>query len=496
MSDRLKVHGVRRLTAVRRCHIAWVLLCLTPFAQAFDPLFAERGLPPSAAASMVAPASGGEVCVFGALPTPLLLKDAIERALCNYPKTRQAWADVKAAAAALGVSRAAYLPSVTANWQGVRDETTTDINGLPQFNSKYRNSSLRTESISLSWVLYDFGGRRAALSNATALLAAARATQDATLQATFASVAKDYYAAQAAEGAFAAAQEIERAASDSLKAATAKVDKGVAPISDQLQAQTSWADAVVNRTKAEGEYKRAVGALAADMDLEPNTALVLPAVAEGVQPDAQFDESIAELISDAKRFHPSVAAAEAQLEAAEAKVAQTKAQGMPTLSLVTKYSRNNQPTTLQIGQPQFATSGREWYLGLQLTIPLFEGFGRTYQVEQARAQAEHERDALDDARRQVGLDVWTSYQTLQTAKANVKNCAMLVDVAGRSYEAAQRRYEQGVGSILELLNAQSSLAGAKQKRIQALIDWRTARLELASKLGRAGMWGQGTGLSS
>ncbi|PMS12618.1 TolC family protein [Trinickia caryophylli] len=440
---------------------------------------------------MVAAGPRGDVCVFGALSAPLALPDAIERALCNHPKTRQAWADVKAAAAAVGVSRAAYLPGVTANWQGVRDETTTNIDGFPQFNSKYRNSLLRTDSISLSWVLYDFGGRRAALSNATALLVAARATEDATLQETFASVAKDYYAAQAAEGALAAAQEIERHASDSFKAATAKVDKGVAPISDQLQAQTSWADAVVNRTKAEGEYKNAVGTLAADMNLEPDTPLALPEVAEGVLPDAQFDESISELIGEAKRSHPSIAAAQAQLEASEAKVAQTKAQGMPTLSLVAKYSRNNQPTTLQIGQPQFATTGREWYLGLQLTIPLFEGFGRTYQVEQARAQAEHERDVLEEARRQVGLDVWISYQALQVAKVNVGNSAMLLDVAGRSYQAAQRRYDQGVGSILELLTTQSSLASAKRQRIQALTDWRSARLQLAAKLGRAGLWDVG-----
>lgn len=227
------------------------------------------------------------------------------------------------------------------------------------------------------------------------------------------------------------------------------------------------------------------------MNLEPDTPLALPEVAEGVLPDAQFDESISELIGEAKRSHPSIAAAQAQLEASEAKVAQTKAQGMPTLSLVAKYSRNNQPTTLQIGQPQFATTGREWYLGLQLTIPLFEGFGRTYQVEQARAQAEHERDVLEEARRQVGLDVWISYQALQVAKVNVGNSAMLLDVAGRSYQAAQRRYDQGVGSILELLTTQSSLASAKRQRIQALTDWRSARLQLAAKLGRAGLWDVG-----
>lgn len=63
----------------------------------------------------------------------------------------------------------------------------------------------------------------------------------------------------------------------------------------------------------------------------------------------------------------------------------------------------------------------------------------------------------------------------------------LLDIAQQSEDAAQHRYQAGVGNILELLNAQSALATAKKQRVQALMDWRTARLELAGKLGRLGM---------
>jgi outer membrane protein len=63
----------------------------------------------------------------------------------------------------------------------------------------------------------------------------------------------------------------------------------------------------------------------------------------------------------------------------------------------------------------------------------------------------------------------------------------LLDIAQRSYSAAQGRYQVGVGSIVELLNAQSSLAAAKRQRIQSLTDWRSARLQLASKLGTLGI---------
>jgi len=467
--------------------VALAAMCGASFpAWAIDPLLTRGSVPVTAAANMLG--DGGEgVCVFGPLPAPLPLQDAVERGLCNNPKTREAWAQVKIQAAGVGIGRAAYLPTVTGNWQGVRDDTATNVSGFPQFSSDYRNSVLRTESVSLNWVLYDFGGRKAALANATALLAAARASQEAALEQAFADVAKDYYTAQAAQGAFVAAQEIEQTANDSLKAATARVNKGIAPISDELQAQTSWAEAVINRTKAQGDWQTALGTLASDMDLDPSIPITLPDVGDGVRPDAEFDDSVAELIEQAKRSHPSVLAAEAQVEAASAKVSQTRAEGLPSLSFVAKYSWNNQPTTLQIGFPQFPANGHEWYLGFQITIPIFEGFTRTYQIRQAEAQTELQRDTLNEVQQQVGLDVWNSYQALQTATHNLGNSAMLLDVAQRSYTAAQRRYQVGVGNILELLNAQSSLAGAKRQRIQALTDWRSARLQLASKLGRLGM---------
>lgn len=245
---------------------------------------------------------------------------------------------------------------------------------------------------------------------------------------------------------------------------------------------------MINRTKAQGDWQTALGTLASDMDPDPSVPITLPDVGDGVTPGVDFDESIAELIEQAKRSHPSVLAAQAQVEAAAAKVRQTRAEGLPSLSFVAKYSWNNQPTTLDIGFPQFAAHGHEWYLGFQVSIPIFEGFTRTYQIHQAEAQTELQRDTLNEVEQQVGLDVWTSYQALQTSTHNLDNIAMLLDVARRSYTAAQRRYQVGVGNILELLNAQSSLAGAKRQRIQALTNWRSARLQLAAKLGRLGMW--------
>lgn len=473
--------------SVNRCAIGlavW-LAGWSQLALAYEPdvFHTQSTVPAVAAGTMLSPDA---ICEFGEIRQPLMLKDAIERTLCNNPKTREAWANVKVQAANLGINKGAYLPTLSGSWQGARDDSVTNVLGEPQLSSASR-SFVKNDSASLNWVLYDFGARSAALDNARELLAAAQANQDATLQDAFANAAKDYYAAEAAQGALAAAKEVESDAGNSSQAAGERVNHGIAPITDALQAQTAYAQAVFNRTKAEGDLQSALGTLASDMAMSPDTPIMLPAVSEGVMPGDEFGTSIAELMTQAKRSYPSIAAAQAQVEAAEAKTRQIRDQGLPSLSLVGKYSQNNQPASLGLGIPTFPATGHEWFVGFQVTIPLFEGFVRNYQVRQAQAQTEVQQYTLDQTRNQVALDVWTSYQAMTTATENVENSATLLDIAQRSEDAAQHRYQVGVGNILELLNAQSALATAKRQRIQALTDWRTARLQLAGKLGRLGM---------
>lgn len=459
------------------------ILFMSSSARAFDVLRTAGGISPTPAGAIV-PDVGG--CQFGPPPSPLFLHEAVERALCGNPKTREAWADVKARAAGLGVARAAYLPTINGTGQFVRDNSVTDVTDHPNLSSATL-ANVHSESVQLNWTLYDFGARTSAVKNAAALLDAAQSTQNATIQSLFVAVAKDYYAAQAAAGALAAALDVERMAGDSAKIASARVDKGIAPISDALQAQTAYTRAVLDRTKAYGTWQSAIGTLATDMTLSPDVPLIVPAVANGAQPDAAFAQSVGQLIEDARRTHPAVLAAQAQVDAAIAKVDQTRSEGLPNISLVSKYGRNNQPATLGLGIPEYPATGREWYVGIQVTIPFFEGFGRMYQVRQNEAQLEHEKDALDDARQHVGLEVWNSYQAVQTSTGIVKDSGALLDVAQRSFVAAQHRYQAGVGNILELLNAQTALANAQQQLVQAFADWRSTRLRLAGSLGRLGL---------
>lgn len=127
-------------------------------------------------------------------------------------------------------------------------------------------------------------------------------------------------------------------------------------------------------------------------------------------------------------------------------------------------------------------------IGLQLTIPLFDGFGRTYQIRNAKARVEAEQANLANAEQQVALDLWTHYQTLSTETQSLQRTSELVDQSRQALEVIQGRYHSGVGSMVEVLNALTAYADAEEQHTQTLNHWQTSRLKLIASLGQLGFW--------
>ena len=122
-------------------------------------------------------------------------------------------------------------------------------------------------------------------------------------------------------------------------------------------------------------------------------------------------------------------------------------------------------------------------MGVSLNVPLFTGFDTTYRVRSASAQAEVRAAQRDRIRNQIALDAWKAYQSLTTATQSLKTTADLVASAEQSERVALGRYKAGVGTVLDLLSAQSALASARLQRIQAQLDWNVYRATLAQTMG-------------
>jgi TolC family type I secretion outer membrane protein len=403
----------------------------------------------------------GEAPCATALPTtPLTALDAVDLALCNHPQTREVWASARVQAALVGVAQAGWLPNLDASASATR------------FQYDDGSYNRRAAALTLSWLLIDFGQRSANVENARQLLNAAAATQDATVQSLFLAALQTYYTAQATRAAVISAGEAERSARESYLAADARYTVGIATPADRLQAQTALSQATLNRIRAEGEARNGLGALANALGFEAQQKIVL-ADLPVLPAELAFQKEVDAMIAEAQARRPDLKAAEAQLKAAEASVDLARAQGRPTISLAAGPSWQNTAGVVTQGGS----------IGLTLNVPIFAGFDTTYRVRSAAAQAEVRAAQRDRIKNQIALDVWKSYQSLTTATQSLQTSADLVASAEQSERVALGRYKAGVGTVLDLLSAQSALASARLQRIQAQLDWNVYRATLAQSMG-------------
>lgn len=468
--------------------VALLAVCGGAWAAPPDPLFIGARAAPSPIRALGDELPAEDPCAFAAPSSPLPLTEAIERALCQNPQTRAAWEEARSQAALLGVARAAWLPSMAASVGYLAQDARSRYEGEYEVLDAQTRPKTRSGSLKLSWTLFDAGLRSANTEQAGALLDAANASHDLSIQRALLETAQAYFDAQTAVALLRAAQAAETSASHSYRATEAKYEAGVGALADKLQAAVALSDARLQRVTAEGDLQTALGTLATALGLAPDTPLTLPA-RDLALPEAPFGKSAADLFADAREHHPALLAARAEVQAAQARVRAIRAEGRPTLVFSAETSERRQDKHIPIsGYPPTGAAFRDSALGMQLSIPLFEGFGRGYKVRAASSQAGVKAAELARLEQQVALEVWKNFQSLNTRKEHIEAADTLLVSARRSFEVAEGRFRAGVGNILELLGAQSAVAAAEQRRIEAHAGWLTARLKLAASIGRLGLW--------
>ncbi|CAM8410895.1 TolC Outer membrane protein [Candidatus Methylopumilus planktonicus] len=406
--------------------------------------------------------SVSDPCSQKAYDKPLSLVEVTEAALCHNPQTREVYANAKVQSAQVGVARSLFFPSVT------------DTLSATENKNRTTNYSNATNRIVASYLLYDFGSRDANFENANQLLKAASATQNAIVQTVLLASVNAFYQVHASRAILNASIETERLSQESFKSAEAKYIAGVATPADKLQAQTSFANATLTKLRNEGTLKVAYGNLANVMGAPANINFQIADSKLDDIPEL-IDQDIDALIEQARLQRPDLMASEAQLKASLAKIESVKADAKPKV----RIDASNQYDENLLGQTSQNTS----QLGIFLSIPLFEGYKPTYLIRSAEATAELNASKRDQLKLQVSLDVWTAYQNLKTANESITASNVLLLSAEESSRVALGRYKEGVGNIIDTLNAQSALANAKQQKIQSVLNWNIARTTLAQSIG-------------
>jgi len=379
----------------------------------------------------------------------------------------------------LGSSYAAFLPSIASTATRIEGHAGQQVAQNALLNQSGHAISLNN-SLDLDWVFYDGGKRLASLESARDLLVSQQAAHDATLLNVFSATVQQFFQVTASEATVVAKEEAERNALKSYQVADGRNKGGIAPLSDVLQARTALGQATLDRINAEGALAQQKGQLAVKIGLTANASITFVPSQAPVPTLADLGH-VDMLVKEAEKIHPSILAAAAQLKSQQAQIDVAASEGLPVVSLTGNVTVGRY--TGQYLQPLPVTQTQDTW-GVQIQIPLSSGPDRGYQIRLAQANAAEARGELENAELQVSLNVWSSYQSLQADIHALETARDLLTTAKRSYAVTLGRYENGIGSILDLIDAQTTLASANQQMIQITAACLSDRANLTASLGK------------
>ena len=147
----------------------------------------------------------------------------------------------------------------------------------------------------------------------------------------------------------------------------------------------------------------------------------------------------------------------------------------------TLYSQGLQNTQ---GKPYGDMRGT-WSLSLNATVPIFEGLVTKYSVQQAKANLRATESNAEVLRQDINKQVEQSYLNVRAAAEKTRATAKGQEAAKENWDLAQGRYKAGVGSIIEVTDAQVKFFNAELSYIRSVYDLKVAEAQLEKAVGKA-----------
>lgn len=187
------------------------------------------------------------------------------------------------------------------------------------------------------------------------------------------------------------------------------------------------------------------------------------------------------VIDELIKNNPQLAILENQVKLSNRNISLEKSAYLPTLAGFGNYQYQAQANDFKFSDYNWV---KTFVLGLQLQVPVFNGFKTQARVSQAEIglnQAEEQKRNLTEALKTQALSVL--YRVEQAVK-RIEGQNKTVDQATQGYEIAKRRLENNLATQLEVNDAELALRQAKLNRLQAIYDLKVAEADLENVLGR------------
>ncbi len=185
------------------------------------------------------------------------------------------------------------------------------------------------------------------------------------------------------------------------------------------------------------------------------------------------------LLSVALRQRPEIRSAQAAEITSSLQYRSVKLSDMPVVSVNGSYGVKNGFI------PNLDILRGNWVAGIELRVPLYEGGVTGYKEQEAEATLNGSRAHVADVERQVSEEVRQSISDLRAAQAKLETAALQVEQATAALDIAQKSYEAGTVSNLDVLDAETALSQANLFRVRALYEFVSSRYGLDRAIGTA-----------
>lgn len=393
----------------------------------------------------------------------LSVHDCVHIAMHNSPKVIQARLNVESAEIGLSNAKSTLLPTASASVStGAINSKTA---GSPRTTNDYVNSSVDA-GLSISGIT-DIGRtiRTQQLEVDRAQLNLEEAENELV-----SSVKNAYYGLLAAQRTVEIRTQSRDLYQEQYDRTKAFYDEGLRPKVDVTTAEVDLNNAILSLIRAKNMVKTQNASLANVMGVQRNEEFILSGEIE----TEEFPLTFEEVLTRAYENRPDVRSSKVALQINEIKLRQAKAGYWPTFTLGAAFSKSGD---------EFRLDNDETRLFAGVEIPIFSAFKVHNGVKQAKVNLA----SAENSDRSLANDVYQSVQNafvkLNEAAESIPVAVSNVEKAKENMELAQGRYNEGIGDMLSLKDAQVAYTDSELSLLTARYDYAVAMAELKKAMG-------------
>jgi outer membrane protein len=403
------------------------------------------------------------------IPARLTIEDARRIALQNHPHIRAAQSAAAAANDVTTETRSAYYPNLYGSLTGVEADSGSRIAAGGLNNSIIFDRF--AAGVAAEQLVTDFGRTRNLVASSRLQAQAANETVNTSRADVLLNVDRAFYNALRAQAILTVAQQTVKQRETVSEQITTLAQNKLRSGLDVSFADVNLSQARLLLVKAQNDLRSAFAILAETLGVsrQQQFELAEPAEASAVLPGVE------DAIAAANRDRPELASQRLQVESAQHFSAAERDLILPTLSLA---GAAGEIPFRQSELPQNYAA-----IGFNVHIPIFNGKLFSARHAEAEDRAREAEAVLSDEQGQVLRDVQLAWLLANTAFQNVALTAELLAQANKGLDLAQARYNLGLGSIVELSQAQLNQAQAGIAQASAKYDYATRLAELAYQEG-------------